>query len=46
MPQEEKIKYADYLVDTSDGFDATRDQVIELFQQLEAMSEQHQQSNH
>jgi len=46
MPQEQKIKYADYLVDTSDGFDATRDQVIELFQQLEAMSEQHQQSNH
>jgi dephospho-CoA kinase len=36
MPQEEKIRYGDYLIDTSDGFDDTRPQVVALFHQLKA----------
>ena len=36
MPQAEKIKFADYLIDTSGGFEATRSQAVELFQQLKA----------
>jgi dephospho-CoA kinase len=35
MPQEEKIKYGDYLIDTSDGFGPTREQVVEVFGKLE-----------
>lgn len=31
MPQEEKKKFADYLIDTSAGFDDTRRQTIEIF---------------
>ena len=34
MPQEEKQKFADYLIDTSDGFDLTRAQTIEVHNQL------------
>ena len=34
MSQEEKKRYADFLIDTSDGFDATRKQVVEVFEQL------------
>lgn len=34
MPQEEKKRYADFLIDTSEGFDATRQQTIEIFEQL------------
>jgi len=34
MPQAEKMKYADYLIDTSDGFDATRQQVVGVFGKL------------
>ncbi|MEO6049949.1 MAG: dephospho-CoA kinase [Pyrinomonadaceae bacterium] len=34
MPQEEKKRYADYLVDTSFGFDDTRKQTNEVFQML------------
>jgi dephospho-CoA kinase len=40
MPQEEKIKYADYLIDTSDGFDATSNLVVELFRQLKGLASQ------
>ncbi|MGH9946521.1 MAG: dephospho-CoA kinase [Pyrinomonadaceae bacterium] len=36
MPQDEKKKYADLLIDTSDGFDDTRSQVNEAFQALRA----------
>jgi dephospho-CoA kinase len=36
MPQAEKMKYADYLIDTSDGFDATRQQVVAVFAKLDA----------
>ena len=34
MPQEEKKRYADFLIDTSDGFDTTRKQTLEIFEQL------------
>jgi dephospho-CoA kinase len=34
MPQEEKKKFADYLIDTSDGFDAARQQAGEVYGEL------------
>ena len=34
MPQEEKVKYADYLIDTSDGFEPTRKRTVEVYNQL------------
>ena len=34
MPQEEKKKYADLLIDTSEGFESTRTQTEQVFQQL------------
>lgn len=34
MPQEEKQKFADYLIDTSDGFDPARSRTIEVHNQL------------
>jgi dephospho-CoA kinase len=34
MPQEEKQKFADYLIDTSDGFDLTREQTLKVYQDL------------
>ena len=34
MDQEEKKKFADYLIDTSDGFDATREQTQAVYEQL------------
>lgn len=34
MPQEEKQKYADYLIDTSDGFEPTRKRVAEIYNEL------------
>lgn len=34
MPQEEKQKFADYLIDTSDGFEVTRQRTIEVHTQL------------
>jgi dephospho-CoA kinase len=36
MPSVEKLKYADYAIDTSDGFDVTRRQVVELYGKLTA----------
>ena len=38
MPQEEKQKYADYLIDTSDGFESTRHRVGEVYQKLRDVS--------
>lgn len=35
MSQDEKKKFADHLIDTSDGFDATRRSVEELYKTLE-----------
>ena len=34
MPQEEKQRYADFLIDTSDGFDLTRSRTVEVYNQL------------
>ena len=34
MPQEEKQKFADYLIDTSDGFEPTRAQIVAVHNQL------------
>src|SRR3954453_23653528 len=34
MSQEEKQKFADYLIDTSDGFELTRAGTLEIYQQL------------
>jgi dephospho-CoA kinase len=34
MSQEEKQSYADYLIDTSDGFELTRDQTIKVHKEL------------
>ena len=34
MPQEEKQRYADYLIDTSDGFEPTRRKVHEVYKAL------------
>ena len=34
MPQEEKQKFAEYLIDTSDGFDLTRSRTVEVYDQL------------
>ena len=34
MPQEEKKKFADYLIDTSDGFDATEERTKEVYASL------------
>lgn len=34
MPQEEKQRFADYLIDTSDGFDLTRARTVEVYNQL------------
>ena len=34
MPQEEKQRFADYLIDTSDGFESTRSRTVEVYQQL------------
>ena len=34
MPQAEKQKFADYLIDTSDGFEPTRTRTIEVYNEL------------
>ena len=34
MSQDEKMKFADYLIDTSDGFDVTRVQTKEVYEKL------------
>ena len=36
MPQEEKIKYADYLIDTSAEFEKTRSQVQDVWRKLQS----------
>ena len=38
MPQDEKKKYADFLIDTSNGFEDTRRQTIEVFEQLKLLT--------
>lgn len=34
MPQEEKMRYADYLIDTSDGFEPARKRTVEVYNEL------------
>lgn len=34
MPQEEKQKFADYLIDTSDGFEPAREQTAKVYKEL------------
>ena len=34
MPQEEKKQYADFLIDTSNGFEDTRRQIVEVYKKL------------
>lgn len=41
MDQEEKKKSADYLIDTSDGFDSTRQQTRMVYDQLRAQTKKH-----
>jgi dephospho-CoA kinase len=36
MSQEEKKKFADYLIDTSDGFEAARKRAAEVYGELRA----------
>ncbi|HEX8196588.1 MAG TPA: dephospho-CoA kinase [Pyrinomonadaceae bacterium] len=38
MPQEEKKRYADFLIDSSDGFDETKRQVQDVFKKLAALA--------
>jgi dephospho-CoA kinase len=38
MPQDEKKRYADFLIDTSEGFEAARHQTIEVFAQLKLLT--------
>jgi hypothetical protein len=38
MPQEEKQKFADYLIDTSDGFELTRQRTLEVYNELERIA--------
>jgi dephospho-CoA kinase len=38
MPQEEKKVYADFLIDTSNGFSDTRRQTIEIYRQLRLLN--------
>lgn len=37
MPQEEKKRYADFTIDTTNGFEATRRQTTEIFEQLKVL---------
>lgn len=34
MPQEEKQKFADCLIDTSDGFETTRERTVQVYEEL------------
>ncbi len=38
MPQDEKKRYADFLIDTSGGFETTRQQTTEVFEQLRLLT--------
>ncbi|MDX6500214.1 MAG: dephospho-CoA kinase [Blastocatellia bacterium] len=39
MPQQDKMKYADFLIDTSEGFDSAREQTEGVFRELKDLSE-------
>ncbi len=38
MPQEEKKRYADFLIDTTNGFEKARNQTIEVFKRLKNLT--------
>jgi dephospho-CoA kinase len=38
MPQEEKKLYADFLIDTSGGFESARKQTVEIFERLKLLA--------
>lgn len=38
MPQEEKQKFADFLIDTSDGFELTEKRTVEIYNELERIA--------
>lgn len=38
MPQEEKMRYADFLIDSSDGFDDTRRRTAEVYAELRKLA--------
>jgi dephospho-CoA kinase len=40
MPQEEKMRYADFLIDTSEDYETTRARTVEVFRKLKALSEE------
>jgi len=39
MPQAEKQKFADYLIDTSDGFEPTRERTVAVYNQLRRLAD-------
>lgn len=39
MPQEEKMRYADFLIDTSEGFEPTRRKTIKVYEALRAQAD-------
>jgi dephospho-CoA kinase len=39
MPQADKTKFADFLIETSEGFDSAREQTEAVFRELQAVSE-------
>jgi len=41
MPQEEKQKFADYLIDTSDDYELARGRTIEVYNQLRQLPDKH-----
>ena len=41
MPQEEKQRYADFLIDTSDGFELTRQQTKAVYERLRRLTLKH-----
>lgn len=42
MPQEEKMRHADFLIDTSEDYETTRQRTVEIFLKLKASSEAQQ----
>lgn len=41
MPQEEKQKFADYLIDTSDGHELARARTVDVYNQLRQLPDRH-----
>ena len=39
MPQEEKLRYADFKIDTSGDFEGTRRQTVEVYEELRRLAE-------